>query len=128
MENHYKDKYQHDPTLLRATLIKGMFTSDFCSFLVRQNEADEAIKLIEVLQGKTVGDKLSTIESIFERRCNTYLSAIKDHSVHLYNDQQRVEDEETREKTRKNPSPEEMIFPGQKASMVINCYKDLENI
>ena len=30
MENHYKNKYQHDPTLLRTTLSEGIFTSDFC--------------------------------------------------------------------------------------------------
>ena len=52
MEEHYVEQFQDRPTLLRATMIEGIFTNDFCLFLVRRHEPDEAMKLIEKLQGK----------------------------------------------------------------------------
>ena len=69
---------------------EGVFTHDFWSFMMRQNAMDEAILLIEKLQGKTVEEKLNIIEENFNRQYTTCLSAVKDHSFHIKSTQQSM--------------------------------------
>ena len=73
MQEYYTKKHVGDYAALQGILSEGVFTHNFCSFMMRQNAVDEAILLIEKLQGKTVEEKLNIIEENFNRQYTTPL-------------------------------------------------------
>ena len=109
---------------------EGIFTIDFCSFLVRRHEPDEAMKLIEKLQGKTVEEKLNIIEENFNKQYTTCLSAVKDHSFHIKSTQQSmmlIENEEPEERSASDTSsaPNDELIKSMMAAnkLVLNYVK-----
>ena len=89
MQEYYATKHAGDPIALQAILSEGVFTHDFCTFLIRMNAVDETILLIQKIQEKTVEE------------------AVKDHLFHMKSVQQSmilVESEEPEEVDKSTPS------------------------
>ena len=107
MQEYYATKPAGDPIALQAILSEGVFTHDFCTFLIRMNAIDATILLIQKIQDKPVEEKLHIIEESFNRQYAICLSAVKDHSFHMKSVQQSmilVESEEPEEVDMSTPS------------------------